>query len=262
MSASLVLGSIYCLSCLVLVFGVREQPGKSVRVQPGGEGGVAEVLWVPKGGNVWSSPHRDVKRQLLAQLSCTRTRRRRPPVPPIAAPATPLSLPRAPQPPGEGWAALHPLPEDDRGTQALHPAALWLPLRLPGLPGARAASAGGELGWGEVTPHAVTAANSGPYECPRVTFPGHAGDFCFLLYPRCGAGREIPAFGARHAGEWAPASPHSPWHRCQPARTSPGQRPAALGDIAELLWFLLRSQLPSPSPSGSGFWGDLGRKRQ
>lgn len=148
MSASLVLGSIYCLSCLVLVFGVREQPGKSVRVQPGGEGGVAEVLWVPKGGNVWSSPHRDVKRQLLAQLSCTRTRRRRPPVPPIAAPATPLSLPRAPQPPGEGWAALHPLPEDDRGTQALHPAALWLPLRLPGLPGARAASAGGELGGG------------------------------------------------------------------------------------------------------------------
>eukprot|EP00075_Anas_platyrhynchos_P039793 XP_027329046.1 uncharacterized protein LOC101804470 isoform X3 [Anas platyrhynchos] len=76
----------------------------------------------------------------------------------------------APQPPGEGWAALHPLPEDDRGTQTLHPAALWLPLRLPGL-------------------------------------PGHAGDFCFLLYPRCGAGREIPAFGARHAGHGFPLYP-------------------------------------------------------
>uniref|UniRef100_A0A8B9ZHP2 Sodium-dependent lysophosphatidylcholine symporter 1 n=1 Tax=Anas platyrhynchos TaxID=8839 RepID=A0A8B9ZHP2_ANAPL len=37
----------------------------------------------------------------------------------------------APQPPGEGWAALHPLPEDDRGTQTLHPAALWLPLSPP-----------------------------------------------------------------------------------------------------------------------------------
>lgn len=45
-SASLVLGSIYCLSCLVLVFGVREQPGKSVRAQLGGKGGVAGVLWV------------------------------------------------------------------------------------------------------------------------------------------------------------------------------------------------------------------------
>eukprot|EP00075_Anas_platyrhynchos_P039796 XP_027329049.1 uncharacterized protein LOC101804470 isoform X6 [Anas platyrhynchos] len=119
---------------------------------------------------LWSSPRQDVRLQLLTQLSCTRTRWHCPPVPPIAAPATPLSLPRAPQPPGEGWAALHPLPEDDRGTQTLHPAALWLPLRLPGL-------------------------------------PGHAGDFCFLLYPRCGAGREIPAFGARHAGHGFPLYP-------------------------------------------------------
>uniref|UniRef100_A0A663N8E1 Major facilitator superfamily domain containing 2A n=1 Tax=Athene cunicularia TaxID=194338 RepID=A0A663N8E1_ATHCN len=31
--ASLVLGSIYCLSCLILVFGVREQPGKVISVE-------------------------------------------------------------------------------------------------------------------------------------------------------------------------------------------------------------------------------------
>ncbi|XP_066834595.1 uncharacterized protein [Anser cygnoides] len=76
----------------------------------------------------------------------------------------------APQPPGEGWAAFHELPEDDRGTQALHPAALWLPLRVPGL-------------------------------------PGHAGDFCFLLYSRRGAGREVPALGAHHAGHSFPLYP-------------------------------------------------------
>ncbi|XP_050569968.1 uncharacterized protein LOC118258350 isoform X2 [Cygnus atratus] len=76
----------------------------------------------------------------------------------------------APQPPGEDWAALHELPEDDRGTQALHPSALWLPLRVPGL-------------------------------------PGHAGDFCFLLYSRRGAGREVSALGAHHAGHSFPLYP-------------------------------------------------------
>lgn len=198
---------------------------------------------------LWSSPRRDVKLQLLAQLSCTRTRWHRPPVPPIAAPATPLSLPRAPQPPGEGWAALHPLPEDDRGTQALHPAALWLPFRLPGLPGVRAASAGGELGGGEVTPHAIRDPTNVPVSPSQVM----QGIFAFFCTHAAGLAGKFQHLVLVMLVSGCQRHPKTLRHRCQPARMSPGQRPAVLGDVAELLWFLLRSRLPSLSPSGSGF---------
>lgn len=109
-----------------------------------------------------------------------------------------------------------------------------------------------------MTPHAIRDPTNVPVSPSQVMqgifaffcthAAGLAGKFQHLVLVMLVSGRQ------RH--------PKTLRHRCQPARMSPGQRPAVLGDVAELLWFLLRSRLPSLSPSGSGFWGDLGRKRQ
>ncbi|XP_073164950.1 uncharacterized protein [Lepidochelys kempii] len=74
---------------------------------------------------------------------------------------------RAPQSLGKDPAALLSQPANNPGTPALCPAALWLPLHVPGL-------------------------------------PDRSGDLCLFLHTRCWAGWEVPALDAHHAGRGFP----------------------------------------------------------